>query len=853
MKLVLEALVLRPIRGAPSRFFVTVIGVAVGIASVIATLSASRAAVSSMREGVEQVAGQTAFEIAQPGGLPEGVLGELRPLARDALLAPVVEDLVLLPTLDDTVRLLGLDLLLDRGIRDLEITQGSEEGTVDRTLLLRGEGLALPESLAKELGVRVGDSLEMLIRAKRVSRPVVGLFRPDRFAAVWDRILIADIALAQELCGKNGRIDRIEITPREGVSLSAVRNRAETLIGDRYQIGLPSERAQQTGRMVRALEFNLTALAGISLLVGAVLVATTLATSIVQRRTILALMRSLGGSSRQVVGILLSESLLIGLCGGVLGVIGGAVGAQMAHASVRSTVAAVVRGAPASRIEISGWEVALGLALGVAVSLLASILPLREALKTPPIQNLRKEHPERLGRGAYLRSLILVAGCGLAAVILTWLPPVDGDLPVAALFAALFLMLGVLFISGPAVDAMARFGSGRVWKGPASAVRLAAASLSASRRRAAWAAGAIGVAVALAIAMATMVDSFRRTVVDWTEQSLRSDLWLRPAKAETGVPVGRLDPEIVRIAVDLFGWDAVDPFYSETAFYQGKPVSLSAGEIPVVQKHGGIPFKEGRSTGEVLGELLDKQGAIINEPFQTKHGLRRGDILRLDTPGGTLERPIVGVFLDYGNQEGRVVIDRRDFLDHYPDDGPDGIAFFFPEDTDVAASRDRLRAALAGRWQVEMLLNRELRAEVLRVFDQTFAITTAMQAVASTVAVIAVLTVLFALLSERHQDLALLRAIGGDRRQVGMQVVWQSGLLGFLGAATGLVSGLLVGWVLVKVVNLQSFGWTLRFLVPWGSLATILCGVVLACFLAGLVPAFSAMRTAPSQALREES
>ena len=145
-----------------------------------------------------------------------------------------------------------------------------------------------------------------------------------------------------------------------------------------------------------------------------------------------------------------------------------------------------------------------------------------------------------------------------------------------------------------------------------------------------------------------------------------------------------------------------------------------------------------------------------------------------------------------------------------------------------------------------MLPNRELRREVLALFDRTFAITGALQLVAAAVAVVAVLTVLFALLGERQRDLAVLRAMGGSRRQVARVILAQAGLLGFTGAVGGVAAGLAVGLVLVKVVNLQSFGWTLRFLPPWGTIAWSGIGVVAACLLAGLAPAVTAMRLRPA-------
>ena len=165
---------------------------------------------------------------------------------------------------------------------------------------------------------------------------------------------------------------------------------------------------------------------------------------------------------------------------------------------------------------------------------------------------------------------------------------------------------------------------------------------------------------------------------------------------------------------------------------------------------------------------------------------------------------------------------------HYPDEGPSSIGIFLPEGADAAAARTELLDALGGLFALDALLNGELQREVLEVFDRTFAVTVALQMIAAAVAVIAVLTVLFALVGERRRELAIVRVLGGSRRQV------------------------VVGWFLVKIVNLQSFGWTLSFLPPWGSLALTVAAVLPAALLAGLAPALAALRAAPQEVLHED-
>jgi len=850
--MLISALVLRPVRRRPLRFVTTVVGVAAGIAAVVATIAASQAAVASLREGVAEVAGRARAEVTAPAGVPEALLGTLRPLTADAVIVPVVEEIAFVPALGDAVRVLGVDLLVDAQVRTLQLSTAGAPAAQAIARVLTGRGVLVPATLAARLKVRVGDPLAISVRARRETLTVASLFTPPRFASAWDRVLIVDVALAQELFGRVGRLDRIELVPRRGVSEERLTEAARRLLPEAVRVEAPARRGEETSRMVRALEFNLAALSGVSLFVGAVLVATTLATSVVQRRTVLAIARSLGASRAQLALAVLVEAAAIGTLGGALGVAGGVLGARAALASVRSTVAAVVRGVPAVAIELPVWLAAFGVLVGVAVSLLAAVLPLIEAVETPPVQGLVSERPAFLRRPSRRRAALLVLALLAVAGALARAPAWN-DLPVAALLGSLAILGALLVAASPVLDALARHGSGPLLRTSAGTpVRLAVAALAAGRRRASWAAGAVGVAVALAVAIGTMVHSFRATVVEWANQGMRADVWVRPLAAATGVQVGRLDPEVAHIALRLFGTHVVDPFHTAQAFLDGRPVTLGAGVFPIVARRGAVTFRDGRDSRAVFAAALERHAAVVNEPLANRFGVKEGDTIRLRVPGGELVRKIEGVFHDYSHQQGMAVIDRADFLRLYPDDGPQEIGLFLPPGADPAAARETLLAALGGRFLVDALLNRELRAEVVAIFDRTFAITRALQAVAAAVAALAVLTVLFALLGERRRDLALLRAVGGSRAQVAVVVAVQATLLGLAGAAGGLVTGLAIGLVLVKVVNLQSFGWTLRFLPPWPALAATGLLVTVACLLAGLAPALAAARMHPSEALREE-
>jgi putative ABC transport system permease protein len=867
--LVVGALFLRPLVRRPWRFSITILGVAAGVASLVATLAASDAALYSVEQGVADIAGAVRLEIHNPGGVDESLLGRLVDISRDAVLCPVIEEVVYSPRLGDSVRVLGLDLTAEADVRPVNVTgldrvarggdlaPPSERANVsasaaDRMKVLRGEGAYVSRALADKLGLAAGDSLALDVRARSIEIPVVGVFEASEGLAVWERIVVIDVARAQEIVGRIGRLDRIDLAPRRpDYSLEALATEVMPLLPRGYALLSPDDRRRSAHGLVRALEFNLNAISGISLFVAGVLVATTLATSVVQRRPTIALLSALGASRAQIVRAVVFEAATIGVAGGAAGVVLGFLGARATLGAMRGTMSTVIGNTPASAVRFDPRHALLGVACGLLVSACAVVLPLSEALRTPPIQVMKSERPAALTRRARRRALAFVLVMACLFVELIRLPAWNG-LPVAALAGALCLMIALVALCAPALDWLGRaaprlhvLGTG------ASTVRLALAALSAGRRRAAWAAGAVGIAVALAVSIAAMVHSFRTTLIEWSVGGLPADLTVRPLSTSLGLPLGRLDPALVHVVEDVFGRDSVDPFYRAPARVRGERVTLGGVATEIIGAHGGVPLRDGRDARSAFAEARAK-GVLVNEAFAHRFDVNEGDRVEIEARGATLEREIAGVFYDYGDSQGLAVIDRADFLALYPDDGPREIAVFLGANSSVVDARARLLARLEGRYRVDVLSNAELKQRVMAAFDRTFAITRTLQAVAAIVAVIAVFSVLSALVLERRADIGLLGALGASTSQRAGFVLCQSLLLCLVGSAGGAACGILVGVVLVDVVNLQSFGWTLHYHQPWSSIAAVIGSVVAACIVAALIPAASAARASLHDALREE-
>jgi putative ABC transport system permease protein len=252
--------------------------------------------------------------------------------------------------------------------------------------------------------------------------------------------------------------------------------------------------------------------------------------------------------------------------------------------------------------------------------------------------------------------------------------------------------------------------------------------------------------------------------------------------------------------------------------------------------------------GFAAGELL-----LISEPYAYHQGLKAGDPLQLYSAGGPRKFRVGAVFRDFGSDRGLLVMAGDVFARYWQDPGISAIGLFLEPGTDLAQVRDRVRAALADLPQgARVRSNREIRAHSLEIFDRTFTVTRVLRLLAVLVAFVGIFSALMAMLLEQERERAILRASGVTRGQLLGLVGLQTGLMGLMAGLLALPLGLAMGRMLIQVINLRSFGWSLQPLMPPGVFADAVLLALAAALLAGLLPAWRSTRIQPASALREE-
>jgi len=807
---------------------------------------AGSAAAGSFHSSLESLTGKADLEITATGGLDEGLLGRLVQLPLPLTFHPRIEDWASIDGKGEALPFIGLDLI---GGNSFEGPEAAPEALEDATgQLTQGD----PIWVGARLGLKKGDRVRLLINDRLLGFTVRGILKHSAATVSEENAIVADIGLAQQATGKAGRIDAISVTAPVGSQrplsywIDEVRRQLPASVGIEPQ----ATRTDENRKMLSAFRWNLRVLSYIALVVGAFLIYNTISISVVRRRSEIGILRALGATRQLILTGFLAEAVFFAAAGSAIGLV---LGRFMALAAVKllgSTVQSLYVSSEPGPVEFSLDSLTAGLAVGIAISLLAALAPAFEAAQVMPVEAMARGREEYVAATRSRWSLPLALLLGLLAAGASQLPAI-GRQPVFGYVAALLLIVSAAIAIPGLLNTFVRLSNVLVARLLGVEALLALRSLRASLGRTSVLIGALATAVAMMVSVGIMVGSFRETVSLWMDNQLKADFYLRPAGSAAADRHPTMSPEIADSIEKIRGIAAVDRFRAYAISYQGLPASLGGGETSKITTNAGTRMLPGQSTSAALAKLPTGNYVVISEPFSNKHNVHRGDTIQLALGGREAAFQIVGVYYDYSTERGFVVMDRQTLLKYLPDPAVSNIAVFLATGADSTAVRKQIDDVIAGRG-VLVFSNSRLRNEAIAIFDRTFTITWALEAVAIIVAVMGIAGALLALVIDRRREFGLLRFLGGSAMQVRQIILAEAAFLGLLANLIGLALGTLLSLILIYVINKQSFGWTIQFHWPFVLLISALSAVYLATILAALYPARTAMQLNPIEVVHED-
>ncbi len=850
-------LLVRPLFREPVRLSLTVFAVALGVAVVLAIDLAGTSAAGSFRSSMETLAGDNDLEVIASGGVAEAVAGMLASLPYPIRITSRIEGYAVIADSNQSLPLIGLDLIAEgsnfaqhaAADGNAGASAGESPGQSSAPSAETLQYLADNSSIwvGASLKRKPGDHIALLINDQVREYIVRGVY-PDSNGN--ESAIVMDLAAAQRALGRFGRVDRILLKVPQAPRIEEWQQRLRAVLPAGVEVRPQGAGTEENRRMLAAFRWNLRLLSYISLVVGAFLIYNTISVSVVRRRTEIGIVRALGASRSGVLAAFVSEAAFLGLSGALIGLPLGRVMALGAVKLMGATVESLYVSSRPGPIELSVSSVLLAVATGIGVAVASAYSPAREAALVSPTEAMARGRREYTARVQKSRDLWLAVALAVGAAAASRVPAIHGK-PLFGYLAAILLVVASALAIPAFTDAVLSVSSAWTKKLLGVEALLASRSLVASLRRTSVLVGALATAIAMMSSVGIMVGSFRETVLLWLDARLPADLYLRPAGNPAADQHPTLSVDLADKIAGLPGVAGVDRLCAYEIDYDGMPTTLAAADLSVLRSDHRLEFFSGRSARQVLAELRGANAVTVSEPFTYKHHLRAGDTITLPLGEARPSFRIADVYYDYSSERGVIVMDRKILLRYLPDPAPSNLAIYVAPGASLETVRQEILQAAAGH-RVLLFSNRDLRTEAMRIFDRTFAITYALEAVAVIVAVMGIAGALLALVIDRRRELGLLRFLGAATGQVRKMILVEAGLLGLLANIAGLALGFAISLILIYVINKQSFGWTIRFHWPVAVLLGALTVVYLATVLAGFYPARVAVRLNPLEVVHEE-
>lgn len=815
-----------------ARAALSVAGVALGVALAFGVHLVNRAAVEELAAGVRAIAGEADLEVrGGRGGFPEALYPAIASLPGVVVASPALELEAGLAG-GGSIRVIGLDPLRAGQIQPQLFAQQRRRAAE----LLRPDTVLLSHAAAERLRLGTGARLALVVGLDTVELEVIGTLPPSSLPGVG---AVTDIATAQWRLDRLGELNRIGVRLAQGEGLAPMRERIGALLPAGAHVTRVETTQESGAALSRAYRVNLNMLALVALFTGGFLVFSTQALEVARRRGEHALLRVLGLTRAGLARLVLAEGALIGAMGAVLGL---ALGYALAAAAVRASGgdlgAGMFRGL-APRIGFEPVAALAYFAAGILVALAGALLPALEAARMPAAQALKSgEDPRLLARapGFWPGIVLLVAGVALA-----FAPPV-AELPLGGYAAVACLLVGGILL-------MPAF-SQRLWRAlpltRRAPLALAGAQLRGAPGQAMVSLAAIVASFSLMVAMAIMVASFRGSVERWLDTLLPADLYLRTTHAgETGFLEPALEarvralPQVARAEFLRSARVTLDP---------ARPaLSLLARDVPPGGLAQHLPL-----TGERYEPRPgDPPPAWVSEAVVQRYGARPGERLRLAIGGREHAFVVAGVWRDYARQHGAIVIERPTYARLAGDARANDAGLWLEPGTSAAEAVQALRA-LPGGEQLEISTPDRIREVSLEIFDRSFAVTYALEAVAVLVGLFGLSSSLGAIVLARRREFGVLRHLGMTRKEIGTMLAVEGALLALAGAFAGLLLGAGISLVLVHVVNPQSFGWSMDWRPPYLFLGALVVALLALAMLTARLSGREAMGMAPVRAVKED-
>ncbi len=835
MKLVnlLRYVTLAQWRANALRTVLTTLGLALGVAVIVAMRLVNGAVFESIRASVDDVAGRAVLSVTNgQAGVPEELLERVRAVPGVKAAAALILDSGLVmdhPERGERLQVFGVDYLADSEVRRYELEEDDGSEMEDPIVVLsRPDSVFVTRDFAARHGLSLGSRLPLQISSGPTELVVRGILKEAGPAKAFGGMLAlmdiyaAQLAFGKGVAGEPGRFDQIDVVLDPALDdtaeIDAARDRIAAAVAGTATVARPESRGEQMQSMLGATKLGFAQAQALAFIVGVFLVFNTMSIAVVQRRREIGLLRSLGTTAGAIRTLFLVEATILSALGSVAGLAGGVVIARTLIPIVERVMGSWILATSVRSLHAGPLELLAALVAGVGVSLVATLVPSVQAGRISPLVALRRDaatrvEPRTLARLGWAGAALLAVSfaLGAASAVLPVEVSALGAMGCRVIGAALLMPVAVTTLvplAGRALEAL--FGI----QG-----RLAADNLKSAPGRTAVTLTAILIGIAAYVIVATLMRSLDVSLSDWLDRYIASDLSVSASSRVAGPKANKLPGALVDEIRAIPGVRIVRPFRLLQVPYEGEITMLLSLDLGVVRRTVRYQMIAGPPSKAFEDALHRGDGVGVSDAFARKFGKGLGDAIELETPSGRQRFPIVGVFADWAGPTGSIHLDRALFVRYWKTDLVDSISIDLVAPADEQRVVEAVRSRFGTRYDLQIITAHETKHEITSQIVQGFQMTRATEVVVLLISALGVVNTLLAAILDRTREIGILRAIGATRAQVVRAVLLEASLLGTLGAVIGIALGLATAYPFVKVAILELVGWHLDFHVDPAAIA----------------------------------
>lgn len=834
------------------RSILTTTGIVLGVAVFVGMHTANQSVLYGFHQTVDRIAGSTQLQIqAGETGFDQEVLHRVQTLPEVRVAAPVIEAVATTGIKGQgNILILGVDMMGDQSLRNYDIKSNDQQVAVDDPLafLSQPDSIIITSTFAQQNGLHTGSTIPMSAMDGEKSFTVRGIMKAGGLAGAFGgNLAIMDIYAVQKMFGRGRKFDRIDLTIKEGARVDDVRRKLQSLLGPGFQVEQPSARAQQFDAMSRAYSISAGITSGFALFIGMFIIYNTFQIAVAQRRSEVGILRALGATRTQIRALFLGEGALAGVIGSIAGVGIGLLLARGMTAYI-GTLLGDVYGVAQKAEEVSADPklIAAAVALGVLTSIIAAWLPARNAARVNPVNALQKGKYQQFGTGENRTRRAIALALALASVALIAFSRYRALFYISdalSVISALLLTPTLAQLLAKALRPVLRFL--RPVEGT-----LAADSLLQAPRRTSGAVSALMLSLALVVALGGLARASYSSINDWMKVALNPDLFVTPSQSLT-VRNYLFPPAMLDRLRSVPGIADVQAVRDARIPIRGTPILMVAVDVASVARR--VPVHAVAGDPKTMYQAAaEGKGVIVSENFSVLRGYKLGEVLDIPSPGGIVKMPIVGVTVDYSDQQGSILIDRAVYIKYWNDPAINIFRVYLAPGASESQVKRAILEQSGNNRRLFVLTNRDVRGFITRVTDQWFGLTYIQIAVAVLVSILGIVNTLTVSITDRRRELGVLQAVGGMRNQI-RRTIWLEALtIGAIGFTLGLALGAVQLYYSLGISAEDIAGLRLPYEYPFKIMFVLLPIILIAAFISALGPAESAVRGSLVEALEYE-